>query len=572
MNTFPSQPNEPATRSTPRSASTAARRRLVITALSCLCVGVLGGALSGALTGFAGKAFQSSNENAQVQYYKISQAFQLVVQNHADSIDYSRAAEGAIRGMVDSLGDPYAEYLPPREKASFEENFRGSFQGIGIRFGIRQDSITVLVPIADGPSDRAGLQFGDKIVTIDGVSAVGIKQDSVPLRLKGPAGTQVTLGIKRVGEPTVKTLTITRGAIPTPSVEGAFMLDGETGYVFVNRFAATTSSEVVQAATTLRKQGMKKMILDLRYNPGGYLDQAWRLADEFVKTGNRLVFTKDRLGNIREQYVSNPGGSLEDIPLVVLINAGSASASEIVSGAIQDLDRGLVVGETSFGKGLVQNIFPLNDNSGLKITTARYYTPSGRLIQRSYRDKKKYLQLEGRNNNIAEGLNIDHKGESDSSRPAFKTLSGRTVLGGGGIVPDYVIKGDTATRFYDTLAQKGVFFETAEKFVTLQGTALRMKYGKTSGDFYTYWKNYTVSDEYMTMFKESAKQKGIVWNDERFAADKALVQKAMKAVLASYVWNWSDGSFIGAIMQQKPVEKARTLFPDAMRIAKGNTK
>jgi carboxyl-terminal processing protease len=538
------------------------RKHLVLTAISCLIVGAAGGTFAVMSSGFLANPRQS-NEEFNMQWQKFANAFQVVSQQSVEQPDYKKLGEGAIKGMLDSLNDPYADYLPPKEKDNFEENFRGSFQGIGVRFGIRQDTITILCPIYDGPSEKLGLKFGDRIVKIDGVSAIGIRQDSVPLKLKGPAGTQVKVTIKRSGEPELREFTITRGIVPTSSVEASFMIDSEIGYIFINRFAATTTGETVQAALNLKKQGMKKLVLDLRYNPGGYLDQAWRLADEFVKQGQRLVYTKDRSGNIREQFTSNPNGSLEDLPTVVLINGGSASASEIVSGAIQDLDRGLIVGETSFGKGLVQQIFPLPDGSGFKFTTAKYYTPSGRSIQRPYKDRKAYLAMEGRNGNLSEGFNLDHKAESDSARPMFKTPSGRSVLGGGGIVPDYVVKSDTLTQYFESLWRKGTFLETAEKYAITRGNDIRAKYGR---DFYAFWKGYTLPDDYLTMMKDAAKQKGVEWKEKEFKKD-ASIALYMKALVAMYVWNY-DGTFVGALMQAKQLEKATKLFPEAIKIAK----
>lgn len=533
------------------------RKHIIITAVSCLAIG--------ALCGFVFKPFGAA-EDIQIQYYKYANVLQYLSQNAVDTVNISKVTETAIKSALETLNDPYSEYMPPKQKEAFEEAFRGNFQGVGIRFGIYKDTITVTCPLIGGPSEAAGIQFNDKIVKIDGISAVGMKQDSVPLKLKGPAGTQVTVTIKRVGNPDLIDLKITRGVVPTSSVEGAYMLDNsDIGYVYINKFAATTTDDVIRAVQKLKKEGMKKLVLDLRYNPGGYMTEAYRLADEFLKGGHRIVYTKDRNDQIREQYYSRDGNSLEDIPVVVMINGGSASASEIVSGALQDLDRGLIVGETSFGKGLVQQIFPLNDGSGVKFTTARYYTPSGRLIQRPYKDKKQYLAMEGRAD-LKEGANLDHTGESDSTRPSFKTLGGRKVLGGGGIVPDYVIKSDTSiAKFYDSLARKGVFWEAAEKFVLMQGQTIRTKYNK---DLKTYLNNYTVSSEYLTVFKDIVKEKKLEWKEVEFKADEKFITNSMKYMLAYYMWSWSDGSFIGALMQPAQLEKAIKLFPEAAKIAK----
>lgn len=534
-----------------------ARKHLAITAVACLLIG----GLCGFLTNLA-----QSDEDLNLQWQKLGIALQYVVQQHVDTIKTSKLVENTIRGMLESLNDPYSEYLPPRERNNFEENFRGNFQGIGIRFGIRDSMITVLTPILDGPSDKVGLKFGDRIIKINGINAIGMPQDSVPLKLKGPAGTQVTVTVKREGWTEPRDFTITREVVPTTSVEAQYMLDSETGYIFVNRFAATTTEDVVKAAQNLKKQGMKKLLLDLRNNPGGYLDQAWRLADEFIKQGQRLVYTKDRYGNIREQFVANPGGVLEDLPVIVLINGGSASASEIISGAIQDLDRGLVVGETSFGKGLVQQVFGLNDGSAIKFTTAKYFTPSGRSIQRPFADKKKYLAMEGRNNQLAEGANFDHQGEADSTRPVFKTISGRKVLGGGGIVPDYIIKSDTVGRFYDSLARKYVFFEANEKFIMRYGNDIRAKYGR---DFRSYWLNYSITDEHLQLYKDVAKEKGLEWREADFQKEKVMITNAMKALAASYIWNWDGANaFLYALLQPKQLEKALKLFPESIKIAK----
>lgn len=532
------------------------KKHLIITAISCLVVG--------ALTGFVFAPFnnvQDLNNQAQKYFYALG----YMLQHSVSTPDAEKVTENAIRAALETLNDPYSEYLPRKQKENFEEEFRGNFQGIGIRFGIINDSITVTTPLIDGPSDKAGLEFNDKIVKINGVNAVGMKNDSVPTKLKGPAGTQVTVTIKRQGRPDLFDVKITRGVVPTTSVEAAYMLDNtDVGYVYASKFSATITKDIVEAVKRLKKEGMKKLILDLRNNRGGYMNEAQALSDEFVKGGHKVVFTKDRTGAIRDSYSSRDGGSLEDVPVIVMINRGSASASEIVAGALQDLDRGLVVGETSFGKGLVQNIFALQDGSGVKFTTARYYTPSGRLIQRPYKDKRDIIAFDNQPDN-REGSNSDHKNEADTSRPTFKTLRGRTVLGGGGIVPDYVIKSDTSrTKFFDTLASKGLFWEAAQRFALQKGQQVRTQVNK---DLKTYLTKYKIGEDYIATLRALCTERKVTWNEQDFKEDDRLMKTMMQGALAFYLWGWGDTSVVGAMLQYQQLEKAVKLFPEAIKFA-----
>jgi carboxyl-terminal processing protease len=531
-------------------------KKTVFLATACVAVGLLLGVFLAPL---------ASQDEWTTQIYKFNSVLQYISRFHVDANDPVKMTEGAIKGALEQMNDPYAEYLPAKQKNAFDENFRGNFQGIGIRFGILKDTITVITPIFDGPSEKAGLLCGDKIVKINGESAIGMKQDSVPLKLKGPQGTKVLLTIRHANSDKLTDIEITRNQINTSALVACYMLDKETGYIFIDRFAATTTQDVVEGTKRLKQQGMKRLVLDLRNNPGGYLDQAWKLSDEFIKTGSTLVYTKDRNDQIRETYASTANGGIEDLPLVVLINGGSASASEIVSGAIQDLDRGIVVGETSFGKGLVQQFFPLQDGSSVKFTTAKYFTPSGRLIQRSFKDKKSYYAMEGRTD-LKEGANFDHSRDAlDTTRPVFKTPSGRKVLGGGGIVPDFVVKSDTAGKFYQTLAKSGLFGEVTQNYILQYGNDVRKKYGNNLKGFLN---GYNVDDAYLAMFKKAAEEKKIEWKEEDWKAEETMLRTTMKGMVASFIWNWQDSAFIIALMQPKQLEKALMLFPEATKLAK----
>jgi carboxyl-terminal processing protease len=506
------------------------------------------------------------NNNIYQQMRKFTDVLNLINQNYVDSVQASQLTENAIRGMLQKL-DPHSNYLPPKARAEQQEQFQGNYYGIGVLFRIVKDTITVLAPLIGGPSEKLGVLCNDKIVKIDGANAVGIKSDEVPLKLKGPEGTRVNIMIKREGSPNLIPLTITRGAVPIRTVDGSWMIDGtDIGYIYLNKFAATTIDEVQKAAQNLKQQGMKKLILDLRNNGGGYLQQAFGLVDEFIPAGKTIVYTKARNEALSERYFSTRAGNLENIPLIVLVNSGSASASEIVSGAIQDLDRGLVVGETSFGKGLVQVPYQLQDGSELRLTIARYYTPSGRCIQRDYKsgDRSKYYALEGRQD-VEEGANLDHKHDNDTTpRPKFKTLAGRTVYGGGGIVPDYVVKNDTISKFMRNLGAKGVITEFVDNLILRQGNYIREKYAK---DLNQFLHKYTLTDATIQELKRIASERKVEWQDEEYMKDAAMLDRYVKALASTYIWNTST-EFVESYVVQKELEKAVQLFPEAMKIAR----
>ncbi len=302
---------------------------------------------------------------------------------YVEDVDEEKLVTEAINGMLESL-DPHSVYIPEKQLRDVNERFEGHFEGIGIEFVIQNKYPTVVSPIPDSPSDRLGLRPGDKIIEIEGESAFGITEDEVMKKLRGPRGTTVNLTISRIGASQPLHFAITRDRISIYSILAAFMLDDQTGYVKLNRFSRTTDEELTRALQKLESQGMKRLILDLRFNSGGFLDQAVAVANKFIPAGKKIVYTRGRIQQANEDFYASEDPYKTDMPLIILINHGSASASEIVAGAAQDWDRALIVGERSFGKGLVQNQIPLKDGSAVRITIARYYTPSGRLIQRPY--------------------------------------------------------------------------------------------------------------------------------------------------------------------------------------------
>ena len=377
--------------------------------------------------------FKSETARDQFQKMKtLTQVIRLVNDKYVEDVDMNEILEGAIIGLLDKL-DPHSTYISSDQFELINEQFSGEFEGIGIEFSILEGYITVISPIPGTPSDRAGLQTGDKIIRINDVSAYKITQKEVINKLRGTKGSSVDVTIARPGIDDDFVVTLIRDKIPIHSVLAAFMIDEETGYLKINRFSKTTAKEVKESLAQLENKGLKQLLLDLRNNGGGMMDQAITIVDMFISSRDTIVFTKGKIAGSNEVYRAHNNRNDKDYPMIVLINRGSASASEIVSGAIQDLDRGIIIGETSFGKGLVQRQYELIDGSAARITIARYYTPSGRLIQRPYNNIDDYYRDLGKNNREAPDSTLLKK-------PMFTTKGGRIVYGGGGISPDIYSK------------------------------------------------------------------------------------------------------------------------------------
>ena len=384
-----------------------------------------------------------SDTDTTEQLRKLQDAFLIINKRYVEEVDASELVEDAIEAMLKDL-DPHSSYINAEAFTEVNESYRGSFGGIGIWFEVPDgDTAQVVSPIEGGPSEKVGVRAGDRIIAVNDTSAVGVGDQDVKRRLKGPIGTTVDVTLKRLGVDDPIEVTITRDQIPLYSITSSYMVDEQTGYIKVSRFAHTTYREFRENLGMLKEQGMQRLVLDLRENPGGIMDAAVFMVDEMIEDDQTIVYTKGR--TVQDQmFRSSRPGIFEEQPVIVLVNSNSASASEIVAGALQDHDRALIVGQRTFGKGLVQNQFALPDQSRLQMTTARYYTPSGRLIQTPYENGDQREYLEHKYASLEEAtFNPSAYKENIPDSLKYETTHGRTVFGGGGILPDYVVAPDT---------------------------------------------------------------------------------------------------------------------------------
>lgn len=507
-----------------------------------------------------------SGDTIYDQLNKFKDVLSITQKYYVEDVDTQKLTESAINGVLADL-DPHSVYIPAAQLQRVNEEFQGSFEGIGIEFQVLNDTLLVVSPIAGGPSEALGIQAGDKIVRIDDSTAVGITETQVRAKLRGQKGTKVRVAIVRAGIGRPLDFEITRDKIPLYTVDASFMVDDKTGYITVTRFAATTHTEFADALQKLKQAGMRRLVLDLRGNAGGYLEQAFKMSDELLPRGKKVVYTKGRRAEFDEEYVSSGSGKAADIALVVLVNNGSASASEIVSGAVQDWDRGLIVGETTFGKGLVQRQFPLSDGSAFRLTTARYYTPSGRLIQRPYGKDRAAYQREAYAREEEDGPNVDHTVEKDSLRPEFRTAGGRTVFGGGGVTPDYIVKSDRLTEYSVQLRSRLVFLEFANRWVDRHGAELRERYGKDARRF---TEEFTITDAMLDDLRALAAEKKVERNAEQEEKDLRYIRAFTKAFIARNIWG-NEGSSRVMLVEDAQFRRALELFPEAEKIARGST-
>jgi carboxyl-terminal processing protease len=486
---------------------------------------------------------------------KLQDVIHYISRYYVDEVDWDKPTQSAIEGMLSEL-DPHSVYITPEEAVTNEENFEGHYQGIGIQYDVIDDTLTVIAPIPESPSEKLGLLAGDKIIEINDESAIGISNNEVQKRLKGMKGTSVRIKIMRPPKHTEIDYTIVRDEIPIFTINSYFMANDSIGYIFLTRFARTTDQELEDALSALEAKGMRRLILDLRSNAGGYLDQAVKVAAKFIEGHKKIVYTKGRLRRFDEEYFADSFGSgvVRFYPMIVLINEGSASASEIVAGAIQDYDRGLIAGKTSFGKGLVQREFELPDSSILRLTISKYYTPSGRLIQRPYKGKKveEYYMDRFEPDSV--------KKDSTEPHPIFHTADGRIVYGGGGITPDTVIEYENHIKnpgMVQKMINARIFFDVASRF------ASRHKDMKEKFD--SFLKDFKISRDLFDEMVTVARKKGVALESEDLRNNRLYLATRLKAEIARNLW---DSARYYQIMLQidNQFQEALTLFPDADRL------
>ncbi len=489
-----------------------------------LCLGLAAGVFVGA-TMNAGRGNSEVNKDVQ----KLREVLTQINEEYVDTVNTSGLVDEAIRELLHKL-DPHSAYIPAADRIAANEDLRGNFDGIGVEFNIFDDTIVVLTPLSGGPSEALGIQSGDKIVEVDGksVAGVGITNNGVMKALKGPRGTEVKVTILR-GDKTIH-YTIVRDKIPQHSVDVSYMVNDEIGYIKVNRFSATTYDEFQTGLTKLKNQGMKKLILDLQGNPGGYMNMAIQMADEFLGNGKKIVSQKGKERRYNAEAFATGKGEFENGDLIVLVNEGSASASEIVAGALQDNDRALIVGRRSFGKGLVQSPFDLSDGSELRLTISRYYTPSGRSIQKPYQDGDEYARDIISRYNHGEFFHADSIKVNDSLR--FLTLNGRTVYGGGGVMPDYFVPLDTTLNSHYL---NELYISTALQEYTFN-YAERHKSELEEQGFGNYFSRFDVTDQMLNELVKTGERNKIKPDYAELREKKMLFKIHVKAQIARKIW------------------------------------
>ncbi len=483
-----------------------------------------------------GKA--SAQETVQENQLKFARLLRLVDGYYVDSANVEQLTEDAIVHLLSEL-DPHSTYISKEEVAKMNEGLKGNFEGIGISFNIYKDTLLVTTTISGGPSEKIGLRAGDRIVEVDGknVAGIGLKNSDVFDLLRGKKGTEVNLKIVRKTSPAPLDFKVIRDKIPIFSLDASYMLDESTGYIKLNKFSATTNDEFEEAIKELKTQNLQNLVLDLRGNGGGYLNAAVAISDQFLNDDHLIVYTNGR-NDPKRDYDATNNGYFEKGNLVILTDEGTASASEIVSGAVQDWDRGLIIGRRSFGKGLVQKPFFLTDGSMVRLTTAHYYTPSGRCIQKPYDDgvgeyKKDYF------NRMSNGEMFSADSIHFDDDLKHKTLvNGRNVYGGGGIMPDIFVPLDTSHHYsyLNKLRRKNVTYNFVLDFVDQNRESIHQKYS----DFEAFNENFKITDDVVAEVVERGVKEGVEKDEESLEFVKESLRKELKAYIARDLFSRND--------------------------------
>ena len=521
----------------------------------CVVVGILIGTFYA--NHFSGNRLSIINSGSN----KLNNLLHIVDDQYVDTVDVNDLVEKAMPQILSEL-DPHSVYISAKDVQTATDDLRGSFSGVGIEFTIRKDTLHVQQVISNGPAERAGLVAGDKIVQVDGDNFTGKKltNEEAMHRLKGPKDTKVKLGIMRFGEKKIREFVVTRGDIPTRSVTATYMLDQQTGYIRIKNFGENTYPELLIALSRLAQEDFRSLTIDLRGNTGGYLQSAVQIANEFLPKNRLIVYTQGRKSP-RQEYRSDGRGSYQQIPLVVLIDEGSASASEILAGAIQDNDRGTIIGRRSFGKGLVQQPIEFNDHSMIRLTIARYYSPSGRCIQKPYTagDNKDYeedLLTRYEHGEFFSQDSIKHEG------PAYKTSLGRPVYGGGGITPDIFIAEDTTnvTSYYKQASMSGLIIQYAFEYT--DNNRQKLKDYKTLEEMERYLKKINTVEAFADYAdKHGLKRRNLMIQKSHKMLERYINSRIIYNMMSEDAWLHYLNEDDPAIMETLKVFRENKAFP-----------
>ncbi len=530
----------------------------------CVVVGILIGTFYA--NHFSGNRLNIINSGSN----RLSNLLHIVDDQYVDKVNIDSLVDMAIPQILADL-DPHSVYIPAKDAQAVADDLKGSFSGVGIEFTIRKDTIRVQNVVKNGPAQRAGILAGDKIVSVDGKPFVGkmVTQDEAMRRLKGPKDTKVKIGVERYGQKKVKYFTVTRGEIPQRSITATYMLDKNTGYIKIKNFGETTYPELLIALAQLSQEGFSNLVIDLRDNGGGYMNSAVQMANEFLPKNKLIVYMQGRKSP-RQDFRSDGHGSYQKIPLVVLINEASASASEIFAGAMQDNDRATIIGRRSFGKGLVQQQLGFPDGSMIRLTIARYYTPSGRCIQKPFKpgDNQDYdndLLTRYQHGEFFSQDSIKHTG------PAYHTSIGRTIYGGGGITPDIFVAEDTLgiTSYYKQAAMSGLILQYAFNYTDNNRKKLNTFGSMTEMSKYLVGQN-TVEQFAAFADKNGLKRRNLMIRKSHKLLERFINSRIIYNILDEQAWteyiNQDDPTIATALrvferkeaFPKKPVDKAPT--------------
>ena len=508
-----------------------------------------------------------ANSNSYSSILKFRDIISHIESSYVDEVSTDELVDEAINKMLEKL-DPHSVYIPKEDLAMSKSQLEGQFEGIGVEFNLIKDTIYVVAPLSGGPSEAAGLKPGDKIVKVNGETIAGtnLTNKTVFNLLRGPKGSKVELGVKRRGEDELVHYTVIRDKIPQHSIAVSYMVNEEIGYIKVTRFSATTYDEFKKAMEGLLAKGMQKLILDLQDNPGGYMDRAVKMADEFISGNKMIVYTDGKKARYDNESRAHRLGLFEEQPVIVLINEGSASASEIVSGALQDNDRALIVGRRSFGKGLVQMPIDLNDGSQLRLTISRYYTPSGRSIQKPYgHEDGGYRNDLNQRFEHGEYFSADSIKFVDSLK--YETSKGRIVYGGGGIMPDFFVPYDTSQN---SVYMNKLFLNNTISEFTLDYVENNRKRLEKMG-YEEYFENFTVTDPMLEEITALGRKHKVKFDQKGFNQSKELLRTHVKALIARNIWK-SEGYYPIYNQTNETFQQALQLFDQAAELASNEIK